>query len=61
MSGCGRNCACACGADEKETETCAAPEGGVTLDKDGKCPCGKAKEDCCHSDLIDEKELTKTA
>jgi hypothetical protein len=51
--GCGGNCACAqAAANESEAESCALPEGGVTLDKDGKCPCGKSKDDCCHSESI---------
>ena len=49
--GCGGNCACAQAANDKET--CALPEGGVTLDKDGKCPCGKSAADCCHSDSME--------
>lgn len=46
MQGCGGNCACADKNTEKETLTPVA--GGVVFDEDGKCPCGKSKEDCCH-------------
>lgn len=48
MQGCGNNCACA--KKVEDNETCMPPEGGVVFDKDGKCPCGKSKEDCCHED-----------
>ena len=41
-------------ASDDKLEDCAPPEGGVVFDKEGKCPCGKSKEDCCHADLIDE-------
>jgi hypothetical protein len=51
MNGCGGNCACAQKTEDKEI--CAAPVGGVELDKEGKCPCGKSTDDCCHSDTID--------
>ena len=51
--GCGGNCACARRAMEEE---CAPPEGGVSLDKDDKCPCGKSADDCCHSDSIQKGE-----
>lgn len=43
---------CACGPDEKKIESCEMPKGGVALDKEGKCPCGKEQEDCCHKDKI---------
>lgn len=49
--GCGGNCACAQMANSEDE--CALPEGGVVLDKDGKCPCGKSADDCCHSDKIE--------
>ena len=50
--GCGGNCACARAAGEEVD--CATPTETVMLDKFGKCPCGKSKEDCCHKDTIDE-------
>lgn len=50
--GCGGNCQCACGPEEETDATCELPKEGVTLDKDGKCPCGKGLEDCCHKDEI---------
>ena len=49
--GCGGNCACAQMANSEDE--CALPEGGVVLDNDGKCPCGKSADDCCHSDKIE--------
>lgn len=49
--GCGGNCACAQMAGKEEE--CAKPEGGVVLDKEGKCPCGKSADDCCHADSIE--------
>lgn len=52
--GCGGNCACAKAAGEEAT--CETPVGGVMLDKFGKCPCGKSKEDCCHKDSIDQND-----
>ena len=51
--GCGGNCACAREANE---EACVTPKEGIQLDKDGKCPCGKSKEDCCHTDSIVSEE-----
>ena len=50
--GCGGNCQCACGPDEETDTTCELPKVGVMLDKDGKCPCGKGLQDCCHKDEI---------
>ncbi len=49
--GCGSNCKCA-GGIKAEDLSCEAPKEGVRLDKDGKCPCGKSSEDCCHRDTI---------
>jgi hypothetical protein len=50
QGGCGGRCACA-DASKKEEESCA-PKGEIALDKDGKCPCGKSLDDCCHKDEI---------
>ena len=56
FAGCGGNCACAqADAASKVTdEVCAPPEGGVMLDKDGKCPCGKVADECCHKESIEK-------
>lgn len=48
--GCGGNCACA--KMEQKGEKSCAPEGEITLNKDGKCPCGKSLDECCHKDEI---------
>lgn len=52
--GCGGNCACAQASDDKDT--CASPKETATLDKDGKCPCGKSADECCHQDKADEND-----
>ena len=51
MGGCGGHCACAAGAKPDAEMTCK-PEGEVALDKDGKCPCGKSADECCHKDKL---------
>ncbi len=48
MSGCQN---CACGAKE-EVKVCPPNGGAVTLDANGKCPCGKSLDECCHKDEI---------
>ena len=50
--GCGG--ACACAQEKGQDSACATPSETVSIDKFGKCPCGKSKEDCCHKDTIDE-------
>ncbi len=50
--GCGGNCACAQVSEGKET--CSLPPEGIVFDKEGKCPCGKSKSNCCHGE--NEKE-----
>ncbi len=52
--GCGGNCACAQMANEQDT--CKLPKDGITLDEHGKCPCGKSKDECCHSEAIEGNE-----
>jgi len=52
MGGCGGNCACARVASDVKEVDCPMPEGGVHLDKDGKCPCGKGADNCCHKDTL---------
>lgn len=56
FKGCGGNCRCACGPEDMEQESCELPEGGVKLDKNGKCPCGKNLEDCCHKDSMESND-----
>lgn len=52
MGGCGRQCRCGAGADNMtEKDVCPTPAQGITLDADGKCPCGKELKDCCHKDV----------
>ncbi len=46
--------ACACARAAGQDAACATPTETVSIDKFGKCPCGKSKEDCCHKDTIDE-------
>lgn len=55
--GCGGGCRCAGDTPEvKDDAQCVIPKEPLTLDKDGKCPCGKSAEDCCHKDeLTDER------
>ena len=50
--GCGGQCACARAEESKKGEATCAPKGTVALDKDGKCPCGKSLDECCHKDEI---------
>ena len=45
---CGGNCACGARNEQAEKLTCEAPKEGVVLNADGKCPCGKLEEECCH-------------
>lgn len=52
--GCGGNCACAQMSDKNES--CALPPEGVVFDKDGNCPCGKSKRDCCHGKKGEEND-----
>ena len=49
MGGCGGHCRCGNEPANKEGELCATPKGGVALDANGKCPCGKSAEECCLS------------
>jgi hypothetical protein len=54
MSGCGGNCACAAMQNDKpevNTKVCI-PDVAPILDADGKCPCGKSFDECCHKDEI---------
>jgi len=52
MSGCGGNCACA--KEKTVAGTCHADAKTVVLFKNGMCPCGKSKDDCCHKDADDD-------
>jgi len=47
MGGCGSHCRCTDESSNEKEGVCATREGGVALDENGKCPCGKTKEDCC--------------
>jgi len=49
MGGCGSHCRCTDESSNEKEGVCATREGGVALDENGKCPCGKTKEDCCLS------------
>ncbi len=55
--GCGGDCKCTCDAQagtEKKLE-CDMLDMQMLVIKNGKCPCGKALDDCCHRDIIAKK------
>ncbi|OGZ18902.1 MAG: hypothetical protein A2494_03870 [Candidatus Lloydbacteria bacterium RIFOXYC12_FULL_46_25] len=55
--GCGGGCRCAGDAPEIKNDTeCAVPGEPLMLDANGKCPCGKSVEDCCHKDELSSSE-----
>ncbi len=63
MGGCGGHCRC---SDEKEdtnkktaSPSCASPTGGVMLDAEGKCPCGKTPDACCHKEVVFASEFNE--
>lgn len=46
MTTCTQNCAC---AEPTVTQgVCALPTTPVSFDREGKCPCGKTADMCCH-------------
>ena len=55
MSGC-QNCACGKQEEAMKPISCSDKVVDIEIGIDGKCPCGKSKEDCCHKD-----ELTKNS
>lgn len=55
--GCGGGCRCAGDTPEiKNDAACAVPKEPLMLDENGKCPCGKSMEDCCHKDEFSSGE-----
>lgn len=38
----------------KQDAGCAVEAASLMLDKDGKCPCGKSEENCCHKDKLEK-------
>lgn len=51
--GCGGNCACAQSqAEELVVPQNCVPTGTISLDKEGRCPCGKTSDMCCHKDTL---------
>jgi len=52
MGGCGPHCRCAGESQGKKGGVCGIPAVGVTLDANGKCPCGKPEKYCCHKVVL---------
>lgn len=52
MGGCGTHCRCTGDASGTKDESCAVPKGSIALDKNGKCPCGKSADECCHKTIL---------
>lgn len=50
MGGCGAHCRCGSTALKTQEAVCAMPN------KEGVCPCGKTKENCCHKDKFRKEE-----
>ena len=52
MSGCGGHCRCNDMALGSSTGVCDTPKEAIALNKEGKCPCGKEREECCHKEAL---------
>ncbi len=66
MGGCGGHCRCADQAEvvdgpvtSKKIASCEPPKEGVMLDAEGKCPCGKTPDECCHKEVVFASEFNE--
>jgi|GEM_PF-1927174 len=51
MSGC-QNCSCGNGDVKEEEKVCPPVSTKIMIGEDGKCPCGKTPDECCHKEEL---------